>query len=459
MVPAVGTVYLVVCLLLLAGAALVHAVAPLPAAVPVAGLLVPLGMLWVLLPALGGGGADAWPATAWTPYPVSPRLLLVSGWLAAVLDLSYLLPVPILAAVAVATAGPAALLPLAAFTLGCSALGQLLAWATVAGLQTRRGTSLAAGAVLAAVLMVLWVLVPRPGGLSALLPAARVHAALAAPADLPRLLAWGARSLLPAVPVPALLAAGPRLVSRASCARAGNDGMRRRRRRAGPLPAHRVGAVYLVGLRGLYRAWAFKAALMTGAAVPLVAASGLPGLDVQTLGAFSLLSTSATLAANTWAYDAGGTSLVLAAPVARRELLAARAGVVATGLAVVVAVAVALGAALGMPVRAGWVATSGHLLVLLVLVTAVGLRTATRRPSAADVDSLRGRPTSLPSAVGCTVRAGALVGLLSLLGALPGPGPLLAAAVVVGYLAWAAWATAHDLGDGARLLSAFPDSG
>jgi hypothetical protein len=69
----VGTGYALAVCALLAGAAYLHQVAPLGGPT-ISVILVPLWLLWALLPALGGGGGvvESWAARA--PYPVRDRV-------------------------------------------------------------------------------------------------------------------------------------------------------------------------------------------------------------------------------------------------------------------------------------------------------------------------------------------------------------------------------------------------
>jgi hypothetical protein len=176
-------------------------------------------------------------------------------------------------------------------------------------------------------------------------------------------------------------------------------------------------------------------------------------LSYRALASVSAVSAGATLAANTWAFEAGGVTVLLSAPLRRRTIVAVRTAVLAAALATALAVATAAAVVAG-PLR-GSPADVGYVACVVTLVAVAGMRTATATASATDVDSLRARPATLPAVLGFGGRC--LLTLLALatawrFGAL---GALVATLAVAGYLWWALRATGRKLADGASLLAAF----
>jgi hypothetical protein len=187
-------------------------------------------------------------------------------------------------------------------------------------------------------------------------------------------------------------------------------------------------------------------------ATPFVAAALFPSVSATALVTMTLISGGATLAANAWAFDGGGVVMWLAAPVSRASLVVARAVAVGVSLLMVLGAA-AVGAGLaGVPL--GGAGTAGFTALLLALVTCAGLRTGTRHPSMADLDSLRGQPTTLWVAITYTLHTGLGAAALVVLWAVPGQGPLVAATSTALYCLWALWAATHQLRDGAMMAAA-----
>jgi hypothetical protein len=441
----------------LAAAAYLHQVAPLSAPT-VSVILVPLWLLWALLPAVGGGGVVE-SSAGLAPYPVRGRVHLLSAWLSAVLDLQYLVPVPAVTAALVAAYGPAAVLPALAFVVGASAVGQLLAWAVGGGLRPTRGVGLG-GTALAVALVAGAFFVHGRGTLASLgtLPTTWLLNGCRDGAGglwLPWL-GWSAVAALPAV---VLVGLGTTLVGRALAARAAGRPPRAARglQTSAGLPTSPVAALVTAATRGVLRSVAFRAAALMALAVPFVTAAAFPGVSATALFSMTLISGGATLAANAWAFDAGGVVLWLAAPVSRVRVVLARAvaiGVSLLGLLVAVTVSAVLAG-----VTLGGAGTAGFTALLLPVVICAGLRTATKYPSMADLDSLRGRPTTPWASVTYTLRAGLGAALLVSLWAVPGRGPAVAAGGAVMYCLVALWASARGLRDGTTMLAAFAGTG
>lgn len=436
---------------LIAGAAYLHEVAP-PTATTLGVILTPLWLLWAIMPAIGGGGGVVESSAALAPYPVQNRVHLLSAWLSAVLDLRYALPVPAVAAALVAGYGPAALLPVAAFVVGASAVGQMLAWAVEGGLRRPRGLGLGSS-VLAAVLVTGAFVAQGREFLASMgtMPTSwLLNACRAGEAGL--WVPWLVWSALVACPVLVLAGVGTRLVGRAMVAQAGGGAARGPQASVG-LPSYPLAALVGAATPGVLRSVSFRAAAVMSLATPLVCSAILPSVTATALVCMTLISGGATLAVNAWAFDAGGVVLWLAAPVSRAGLVLARAVTVGISLLVLLASA-AVGAVLaGMSL--GGADTAGFAALLLAFVTCAGLRTATRHPSMADLDSLRGRPTTPWVAVTYTLHAGLGAAALISLWALPGGGPLLAGVAVALYCLWALRAATRELRDGATIAAAF----
>jgi hypothetical protein len=439
---------------LLGGAAFLHGVAPLSVS-RFGSTLAPLWLLWALLPAIGGGGGAVESAATLAPYPVRPQVHLLSSWLSAALDLQYLAVVPVLAAALAATYGPAALVPAFGFVLGASAVGQLLAWALGGGLRPARGVGLSGTALVVVVLAALFLVRGRDA-LSGLgvWPTGWLQAACRAGAAR----SWGpwlVWSLVCAGPALVLVGLGTPLVRRALLARAvgAASGSSCGRAPGRGLPRWPGAALVAAAIRGVLRSVAFRVAALMALAIPFVAAAVFPGVSVTALASMALISGGSSVAANAWAFDEGGVVVWLSAPVSVVRLVLLRAAVVVACLGFLLGAVTAGALAARLPL-AGW-GTAGFALLLLLVVTAVGLRTATKYPAAADLDSLRGRPTAPWAVLTYTVRAGVGAAVLAGAWTVPDVGPVLACAGVGLYCLWALRAVVRSLGNPAPLLAAF----
>ncbi len=253
-----------------------------------------------------------------------------------------------------------------------------------------------------------------------------------------------------ASPVLLLVATGPALVRRATVARLAGGTSRPGGAAFGATPARALAAA---AWRGIVRSLSWRATLLAVVAVPFLTTLLSQPLTYRTLASVSVVSAGATLAANTWAYEAGGITLLLSAPVSRWTSIAVRSAVLgaalATSLAVATAAAVVAGGLRGSPGDVGFAAC------VLVVVTAAGMRTSVVGASATDVDSLRARPAALTSVLGYGGRC--LFGCLLLAAgwAFGVPGAIAAGAGSLGYAVWALRGTSRRFADGARLLAAF----
>jgi hypothetical protein len=414
--------YVLAFALLVAGASDLHRVAPLNLSA-VGSILTPLWLLWALLPSIGGGGGVVENSAALAPYPVRPLVHQLSAWLSAALNFQYLAVVPPLTAALVATFGPSALGPAFGFVVGASAVGLFLV----------RGRDALSGL---AVWPTRWLLTACQAGVAG---------------------SWGpwlGWSLVCAAPALVLVCAGTPLVGRALFARAAGTASGRGHARppSRGLPPWPGAALVVVGIRGVLRSMAFRVAALMSLAIPFVTSAVSSGVSATALVSMALISGGASVAANAWAFDEGGVVVWLSAPISMVRLILLRAVVVLAVLSVLLC-AVAVGA-VAARVPLGW-ATAGFTALLLPFVTAVGLRTATKYPAAADLDSLRGQPMSPWAAATFTVRAAVGAGLLAGAWTVPAVGPILAGAGVAIYCLWALRAIVRSLHSSAPLLAAF----
>lgn len=446
--PAAAACYLLVWAALLTGALWVHSTG---VRLPLTSLLTPLWLLWAVLPAVGGGGGDVDSAAALAPYPVSGLTQLTATWTSGVLDVQYLLPVPAVTAAIAASYGPVALLPAGCFILGASALGQLTGWAAAGGVTGGRGTTLTVtGALVAGLAAGRVAGVNVAHALTAgpvLLVTAAAHAAAAG--RWPLLAGCSAVLLSPAL-VHATV--GPRLVARCQLARLTATSTRKLTANTRSLPRPAAAALFTATLRSVTRSLAFKAVLLAAGAVPFVASMLSHHVTGQAIAALTLVAGGSSVAANCFAYDAGGSVLLLSAPLRRSSMVLLRVAVLLTALSIIGGGVEILAVLTGViPPR---LSDLGFELCLLVVVAGAGIRTASASPSAADLDTLRGRPAAFGAALAYTVRAGAVTAILTGLWGIAG-GPLIAAAVSVGYLAMTTAGAVRRLRDGAALLAAF----
>jgi hypothetical protein len=420
---------------------------------PLVELFTPIWLLWAVLPAVGAGGGSLDAATSLAPYPTGPAMQLTASWAAGLVDIQYVLPLPVLFAAAAADVGVTGLIGAVAFVAGASALGQLAGWLSVAGVRAGRGQSLAITGLAVLCLGLLAVSHRSDAAgtrrLGAIPPtrwlAAGSHAA--ARGEWAAAVGWWG---LLASPVLLLGAVGPGLVRRATVARLAGSVSRATTRSFGPSPA---GALAAAAWRGIVRTLSWRAALLAVVAIPFLTALLAHPLTARTLASVGLVSAGATLAANTWSFEAGGTALLLSAPLRRRTVVLVRSAVLAAALTVTLAVA-AVSALVSAPLRVA-PADLGYAACVLVVVTVAGMRTSISSATAADVDSLRARPASLTAVL--TFGGRCLLGCLLLsagwsLGVL---GVLTAAVGTIGYAAWALRGTHRRLTDGATLLAAF----
>jgi hypothetical protein len=448
--PSLLAGYALICVLLVGGGLVAHGEAD---SLELGGVFTPIWLLWALLPAVGAGGGSLESTASLAPYPTGAPMLLTQSWFSALTDVQYLLPVPVLLSASAANYGWAGLPGALAFVAGASALGQLAGWFSVAGLRAGRGQSLLVTAVAVAALGALAA--SRRGHhadarhLGTIPPARWLLRGSAAASRGDWVVALGWWALL-ASPLLLFVLLGPRVVRRATVARLAGPTAASR---GGELSASTIGALAIATWRGIVRTRAWRATLLSVVAVPFMTTLLSAPLSYRALASVAVISAGATLAANTWAFEAGGVTVLLSAPLRRRTIVVLRTAVLAaalaTSLAVATAAAIVAGPLRGRPTDVLYVAC------VVIVVAVAGMRTAIANASASDVDSLRARPATLPAVLGFGGRC--LVTLLVLatawrFGAL---GALAGTLVVGGYVWWALRATGRRLADGATLLAAF----
>ncbi|HVF21181.1 MAG TPA: hypothetical protein VNA14_13205 [Mycobacteriales bacterium] len=369
--------------------------------------------LWAVVPLLGGGGGELVAAHRLAPYPVSARALFGGAWVTALLDVPYLVVLPLVAGFSYAEAGLPGLIAAAVFVAGASATGQLVAWVSFLVLAGRRRTGVSAlllTAGVVALLALLPYLLPSVDDVGEVLPGEwLVNAVLASTEGTVQSYAGWVLAL--AAPIPVALVLGPRL------ARAGLD----REAASGGVGARPWGAatwsirgsvrraLVVANLRSVGRAVGAQVAIAGVLAVPTL--TRFPGVDfvevpVLAMGGIAGLAAAAVLGVNAFAFDAGGASVLLSWPVAIREVLYAKA--VAVGVALLTTqVAVTLFGAVVLSTPAHEVMTA---LVLAVARTAgltgLAMLWSVGMPTASDYDSLRARISTPQAIVTFCVAAG-----------------------------------------------------
>jgi hypothetical protein len=362
--------------------------------------------LWAVIPLLGGGGGEVVAAHRLAPYPVSPRAVFGGAWLTGLLDVPYLVVLPLVLALSTVYAGAAGLVLALAFAAGASAIGQLLAWVSFLALSGRKRSGLTALLLTASVVGLLGALprlLPDALDLAEVLPGgwlrdadqhwiAGEHAA-----------ALGLAAALVA-PVFLALVVGPHLTAAALDREARSGGVGARPWGAVTWVARGsvVRALVVANVRSISRAVGAQVALAGVLAVPTI--TRLPGLEVAAvtliaMGGVAGIAAATVLGVNSFAFDAGGASALLTWPVRLRDVILAKAIAVGGSLlagqwAVTLLGAVVTGATATQVVRA---------LVLCVartaLLTALALIWSVRLPSPSDYDSLRARISSPGSIV------------------------------------------------------------
>lgn len=394
---------------------------PLPA---VSGLAV---VVFCLAPLLGGAGAEAAGTRALARFPVPARSVFASAWVQSLADIQFLLVAPVLCGLAVRE-GMLPLVGAVAFLAILSGTGVVAGYAGVA-LAGRFRWPVVAVAVgvltIVGAVAVLSVVVGRtPDELILALGGFVPEVGAGRP--------WAVASA--ALALGSVVVVGPWAVRFAWRTDARAPAIREH---VGVLHAGSIpGALLLADVRGMVRPVPVRLSMVSMLAVPLFALVS-PGerLTLAVVAPVVVLALTVVLSVNGFAFAGGGVSVLAAAPLDVRSVLAARftatALVVASGAAAAIAVSstfVEPGASVGTIVAA----VVGQLLACC----GVTLWTSVRWPAFADYDSLRVRPAPVTALFGAMViclPVATVIGVLAGFGPLGGVGALaLGVAVAVG---------------------------
>jgi hypothetical protein len=404
----------------------------------------------------GGGGREALPSDQVVAYPVGPTTDHLAGLVFAPLNLAWLLQAwSLLASVSVLTRGGvewAALVPVVAWLLACTAVVQLLAWVLEyvrrgprGELVVRTAATIVGGVMLAVVgtgrLLVVtsWT----PAAWAAGLPYAGASRQ------------WGPWLLGSAVltgdaVAAVLLGAG---AARLTWSRPPTTEARLETRRYAPRPFPRSDLFALVAVdRGsVWRSAPLRRGLVLLSLLPVVVAFAgrLDWLLVPVLPGLVASGGALLFGVNAWSLDARGAVWRASLPVRPRVLLVARAWVL---------VEVLIGASLATLLICGWragVPTTAELCAALCATVAIALRTvasslrwSVRRPFSVDLRKVRATPAPPLVMVGYSARlaiAATLTGMVfAVVGRLfPWWCSLAVAAVLGATSAFSLWRTAR----------------
>jgi hypothetical protein len=357
--------------------------------------------LWAVIPLLGGGGGEVVAAHRLAPYPVSPRAVFGGAWITGLLDVPYLIVLPLVLGLSTAYAGLGGLLLGLAFAAGASGVGQLLAWVSFLALSGRRRSGLTALLLTGAVVGLLGALptvLPAAVDLAEVLPGGWLRDAdeYWLEGDLAGAV-WLALGLL--APAALAVVVGPRLTETALDREARSAGVGARpwgtRTWTGRGSVNR--ALIAANVRSIVRAVGAQVALAGVLAVPTI--TRLPGIEVAAvsliaMGGVAGIAAATVLGVNAFAFDAGGASALLTWPVPLRDVIVAKAVAVGGSLlagqwAVTLLGAVVVGANASATLRA-----LSLCVARTALLTGLALVWSVRLPSPSDYDSLRARISS-----------------------------------------------------------------
>lgn len=371
----------------------------------------------------GGGGREALPADQVVAYPVGPTTDHLAGLVFAPLNLAWLLQAwSLLATVSVLTRGGlewAALVPVAAWLLACTAVVQLLAWGVEYVRRGPRGELVIRSvATLAGVAFVTAVASGRLLDVTSWTPAAWA-------ARLPFAGAVGewdgwllGCAVLCGVAVAAVLLGA--WAARLTWSRASTTEARVETRRYAPRPFPRsdLAALVAVDRVSVWRSAPLRRGLVLLSLLPVVVAFAgrLDWLLVPVLPGLVASGGALLFGVNAWSLDARGAVWRASLPVSPRALLLARAWVL---------VEVLVGASLATLLICGWragVPTAAELsaamcatVVVALRTVASGLRWSVRRPFSVDLRKVRATPAPPLVMVGYSARlamAATLTGMM-----------------------------------------------
>lgn len=350
--------------------------------------------LFALVPVLGGGGGEVVAAQRLAAYPLTPRAVFGAAWASVLIDVPYLIALPLVIGLQTGADGARGLVAALAFAAGGSATGQLGAWLASLALTGRKRSGLAA-LLLTGSLVGLLTAAPHLLGsaeqLSHDLPSGWLHNTTTAHGAG----YWGWLALL-AAPVPPAVVLGPRLARAALDreARAGGAGALRWGDPGWGSRGSVVRMLAVADLRSMTRALGAQVALAGVLAVP--ALTKMPGVDfaqvsLPAMGTVAAIAAATVLGLNAFAFSAGGASLLLSLPARPVDIIVARS--IAVGVCLFAGqVAVTAAGAFALHSSAAAIASALVLsLARSVILAGMSLAWSVRLPSASDYDSLRAR--------------------------------------------------------------------
>ena len=350
--------------------------------------------LFALVPLLGGGGGEVVAAQRLAAYPLTPRAVFGAAWAAVLIDVPYLVALPLVIGLQTGLDGAAGFVAAVAFAAGGSATGQLGAWVASLALTGRKRSGLAA-LLLTGSLVGLLTAAPHLLGSAARfsqdLPSGWLHSSASAHG----LAYWGWIAALIA-PVPLAVIFGPVLARTALDreARAGGAGALRWGDPGWGSRGSIVRMLAVADLRSMTRALGAQVALAGVLAVP--ALTKMPGVDfaqvsLPAMGTVAAIAAATVLGLNAFAFSAGGASLLLSLPARSIDVIVARA--IAVGVCLFAGqAAVTAAGAFALHSKPSAVVSAIVLAVARSIVLAgMSLAWSVRLPSASDYDSLRAR--------------------------------------------------------------------
>jgi hypothetical protein len=355
--------------------------------------------LWALIPLLGGGGGGEVVAShRLAPYPVSARAVFGAGWFGVVIDVPYVIVLPVVVGLQIGAYGWLGLLAATAFAVGASATGQLAAWLAAFVLAGRKRSGATAVLMTGAVVGLLTAaphLLGTAAQLGHALPSGWLASADAAGVA-GHAVGWLGWLALLAIPIPIALVCGPMLTSAAMDreARGGGFGSSAWGEPGWAVRGSQLRAIAMADLRSMTRAVGAQVALAGVLAVP--ALTQLPGVNVAevsliAMGSVAAIAAATVLGLNAFAFQAGGASLLLSWPAPPRLILTGKA--LAVGSCLLVAQLAVTTA--GILTQSTTVSQALVALALIVprtmLLTGCAMVWSVRLPASSDYDSLRAR--------------------------------------------------------------------
>jgi len=360
----------------------------------------------VLVPLVGAGGGYALTGERLAPYPATVRAQVLTGIYSSLADVPVLLLGPTVLGLAGALAGWVGVWAAAAFLAFSILAGQTSAWLSVLAAGTRRWPLATAVAVGLAALLILdlggwvWSRLSRAEVLPPGLLASAVTGA-AESGDLP----WGLLAALTLLPATVLWPLHQ--TASVTLRRAESDQGPRAYRWGRPTVASHLGPTLQVAIqlvRSMVRATNIRLTLLSVGAVPLLVFTGeggaaAPETQLVVLAGLALFGLGSAVGINLFSFLAGGTTLLLTAPLSDRQLVGGMAaGFAALQTAAAGYVFTVAAWLVGATSVQRWSAAAA-LLPFAVVIIALSVAWSAKRPAAADHDSLRTKVSSLPATI------------------------------------------------------------